>query len=224
MKTRSNHTKLALPIPTHSNPSDFHYELTKIAVSQICESIGFKSTHLSSLQTLSSIAALYIKSVAETAASYSNRSNRTQSNLLDIIHALHDLSLPHGFVGAADLHSNRLFSSKVMKDLSVFVKINDEIPFAKPVPMPERPLIMNSENPSRILKSEVIPGWLPGFPEEDTYRRVERRSERRREVWERSEMVESSGEIERERKKMREEKNVKSDLRRERERVKFKIS
>ncbi|EEF32236.1 transcription initiation factor TFIID subunit 8 [Ricinus communis] len=188
MKPKSKQNIIETHSPKATDPSDFPFQITKISVSQICQSVGFKSTQLSALETLTHIATLYLKNLAKASASYSSASNRTQSNVFDIINALHDLSSIQGFTGASTLHytSNILSSSRVVKDLSVFVNSIVEIPFAKPIPR------VNPVPPRRSLGLEStsmqhIPKWLPRFPDEKACKKWERDTKRLREdlgLWE----------------------------------------
>ena len=117
-----------------TNPGDFPFNITKVAVSQICKSVGFRRGKVSALETLTLVATKYLEALAKSAVSFSNAASRTQSNLLDLTNALHDLSLQGGFTGASTLYDNNcLLKSSVLEDLSGFVSSTDEIPFAKPI-------------------------------------------------------------------------------------------
>lgn len=218
-----------------TEPSDFAFKITQIAVSQICQSLGFKSAQCSALETLTHVATLYLKTLAKTAASYSNASNRTQSNVFDLINSLHDLYSVQGFEGAATLHDSSsaisLLSSSVLKDLSFFVNSTDEIPFAKPIPRRNSgPFPWDSHSLDVESRLGVhIPKWLPRFPDESTYKKsqdmvCDKRIRRDLVLWENSDLVQNCGAIglggiSRENQK----KKNGGDLASKRRRVRFKI-
>lgn len=113
--------------------SSFAWSLTRTAVSQTCESVGYKRAQTSALQVLTDVATLYLKSVAKTAAASANRHGRTESNLIDIVFALEELAAVQGFSGASSVLGAR--GSGVVRDLMKFVKYSDEIPFAQALPL-----------------------------------------------------------------------------------------
>ncbi|CAM8967916.1 unnamed protein product [Rhodiola kirilowii] len=150
--------------------SDFSHALTRVAVAQICESVGYASSKSSALETLTTVASLYLQSVTALAACRANRSARTQSNLLDIVAALEDLHIGKGFRGASDV-SIPLLKSSLLVEIMDFVDRVDEIPFAQPIrrSMPvKNPRIGLSEVEAR--REHHIPMWLPPFPDPRTYR------------------------------------------------------
>ncbi|KAL5773494.1 hypothetical protein ACOSP7_013082 [Xanthoceras sorbifolium] len=149
-------------------PKEFSFKITRVAVSQICRSVGFKAAQHSALETLTLITTRYLEEVAKLASSYSHESNRTQSNLFDLINAFHDLSSPiQGFVGASTLHRDDVLDSCLLKEISGFVKSTDEIPFAKPIPRNMYQLQKKRVSNSRGLH---VPRWLPSFPDVATYK------------------------------------------------------
>ncbi|KDP29318.1 hypothetical protein JCGZ_19413 [Jatropha curcas] len=231
MKPKSKKKKAENQSQITEQPKDFEFKLTELAVAQICRSVGFKSTEISAFKALTEITTLYLKTLAKSAASYSNAANRTESNIFDIINALHDLvSIHSGFIGASTLHNNsNPLSSRVVKDLSIFASSVDEIPFAKPIPR----RIQNSIplHPISEFRSIHIPKWLPAFPEEVTYKKGkeikgDKRIEKDLELWENSELVKSCGgtgnEVEPEKEKKK-KKNGGSNLAMERNRIRFKF-
>ncbi|KAB1222129.1 Transcription initiation factor TFIID subunit 8 [Morella rubra] len=158
---------------TTTTPSEFSHAIARIAVSQICRSVGFKTTQLSALEALTLVATKYLQAIAKSATCFANNSNRTQSNLLDLTNALHDVVSLHdgGLSGGSHLHkhaSTLLSTSGVLKDLARFVGVHEEIPFAKPIPRRDRDGARNSI-PSRTQETDCsryshVPKWLPGFP------------------------------------------------------------
>ncbi|KAE9465102.1 hypothetical protein C3L33_03002, partial [Rhododendron williamsianum] len=146
--------------PSETDPSTFAFAVTRIASAQICQSVGFTSARRSALDTLTDVAARYLRALARSAASAS--SGRTQSNLLDVVRALEDLASVHGFRGAWD-PSRRPLASATLTDLSSFVERTDEIPFAKPLPRPPSPeRAVFTAKWTGVLH---VPRWLPAFPE-----------------------------------------------------------
>uniref|UniRef100_A0A6M2FAM9 Bromodomain associated domain-containing protein n=1 Tax=Populus davidiana TaxID=266767 RepID=A0A6M2FAM9_9ROSI len=204
---RSNKTRFQNPPPPSpaENPSDYAFKITKTAVSQICQSVGFKCTQLSALETLTHIATLYLQTLAKTAVSYSNASNRTQSNIFDIINSLHDMSSVQGFTGGSTLHCSSsgigLLRSAVFKDIKSFVEFSDEIPFAKPIPRGNSISLRRNSISLEIDELDSrglhIPRWLPRFPDESSYKNCGERWEKRREgglaLWENSDLVSGGG-------------------------------
>ncbi|XP_021890050.1 transcription initiation factor TFIID subunit 8 [Carica papaya] len=149
-----------------ATPSDFSFTLTRTAVSQICRSIGFKTTQFSALETLTLIASKYLQTLAKWASSCSHASARTESNLQDIVNALHDISSLRGFSGASDLQHCPLRST-LLKNLSSFVTSTAEIPFAQPIPRAEEPDIPIGPATANVVDNKRgahIPSWLPAFP------------------------------------------------------------
>ncbi|KAF9668180.1 hypothetical protein SADUNF_Sadunf15G0102400 [Salix dunnii] len=216
------------------NQSDYAFKIIKTAVSQICQSVGFKSTQHSALESLTHITTLYLQTLARTAVSYSNASNRTQSNIFDIINSLHDMSSVQGFTGGSTLHYNSsgigLLRSGVLKDIKSFVEFSDEIPFAKPIPRGNPISLRRNSIPLEIDELDSrglhIPRWLSRFPDESSYKNCGVMWEKRREaglaLWENSDLVSGGNKfqgISRE----NEEMSDGGDLAVERGKVRFKI-
>lgn len=155
---------------SHSPPS-LHSSISKIAVAQICHSIGFHSTEPFALESLSQIATLYLQTLARSASSFANSSNRTQSNLLDLILALEHLASLRGFPGAS-LIGKPLLRSGALRDLVNFVESIDELPFASQIPRsPLKTAFPSSLPPPSFAELGKdppfahIPAWLPAFPD-----------------------------------------------------------
>ncbi|XP_030936301.1 transcription initiation factor TFIID subunit 8-like [Quercus lobata] len=153
-------THLHLHQEEPQNPSEFSFAIPKIAVSQICQSVGYKATQLSALNALTMVATKYLEAIAKSASSLANTSNCTQSNLLDLTLALHHL---------VTLHTSTLFSISfsrggIIRDLADFVSFNDEIPFAKPIPRLQITSIPSwTSSFSSSSSSSHVPKWLPKF-------------------------------------------------------------
>ncbi|CAN7093589.1 unnamed protein product [Brassica rapa subsp. narinosa] len=182
--------------PDDQSAAEFSFSLTRVAVSQICLSVGYTSTDTSStLNTLTLITTKFLQSIAELAASFSNSANRTEANLFDIVNGLHDtaLSTSDCFPGGSTLHNTEslcLIKSAVLRNLSDFVASAFEIPFAKPLPRLEISGSYGGDStrtaPSPEMRS--IPAWLPPFPDSSLYREryAKERSDR---LWENSDSV-----------------------------------
>ncbi|XP_073049314.1 transcription initiation factor TFIID subunit 8 [Primulina eburnea] len=177
------------PEPAETNPSasesGFSYGLLRVAVAQICQSMGFRGAQHTALEVITDIAARYLKTIAKTATTSANTRGRTQSNLRDIIVALEDLISVQGFPGASRVGPQSLHASAAIKDLMDFVKYTDEIPFAQPLPPREN---FNGQGKLREQSdgrwhrdkenTRHVPSWLPALPlvavpEEEKERRWE---------------------------------------------------
>lgn len=151
---------------------EFAQAIARIAVAQVCESLGFQSFHQSALDNLADVAVRYIREIGKTASSYANLANRSQCNVFDVIQGLEDLGSIQGFSGASDV-GHSLSGSGVVKDIIRYVGQAEEIPFAYLIPVfpvvKERTLepsfALAEDNPP----DEHIPSWLPKFPDPATY-------------------------------------------------------
>ncbi|KAF8104172.1 hypothetical protein N665_0177s0028 [Sinapis alba] len=180
----------------NQSAAEFSFSLTRVAVSQICLSVGYTSTDTSStLNTLTLITTKFLQSIAELAASFSNSANRTEANLFDIVNGLQDtaLSTSDCFPGGSTLHtteSHCLIKSAVLRNLSDFVASAFEIPFAKPLPRLEigGSYGGDSTHTARSPEMKSIPAWLPPFPDSSLY--LERYTKERSDhLWENSDSV-----------------------------------
>ncbi|KAK6284180.1 hypothetical protein POUND7_003132 [Theobroma cacao] len=171
-------------------PGDFSFNITKVAVSQICKSVGFRRSQVSALETLTLVATKYLEALGKSAVSFSNAASRSQSNLLDLTNAIHDLSLRAGFTGASTLYdSNCLLKSTVLEGLSCFVRSTDEIPFAKPIERAkEREREGVKASPGNLQRGAHVPEWLPGFPHMGSNEKSKKRVNGE-ELWENSSSV-----------------------------------
>ncbi|XP_077211299.1 TBP-associated factor 8 [Tasmannia lanceolata] len=155
-----------------SGGDDFGRAVTRIAVAQICEGTGFQSFQQSALEALSDIAIRYLLDLGRTVHFCANLAGRTECNVFDIIQGLEDLGSFQGFSGASDV--NRcLVSSGTVREISQFVNLAEEIPFARPLPrFPVRRGRKPTPSFSQIGEtppSKHIPDWLPAFPDPHTY-------------------------------------------------------
>ncbi|KAG1361974.1 transcription initiation factor TFIID subunit 8, partial [Cocos nucifera] len=136
--------------------------ISRIAVAQICLTVGYAAA----LRSLSDVAGRYIEILARSAASVAAVHGRNEANLLDLVRAMEELSLPRGFAGASDPTRPPLRSS-VLRELRAFVRSVDEIPFPRSI---RRESVRASVSPSfaqlgREPHFQHVPRWLPCFPE-----------------------------------------------------------
>ncbi|KAJ4975404.1 hypothetical protein NE237_000510 [Protea cynaroides] len=158
-------------------PSLFRKAISKIAVAQICQSVGFTGSQQSAHEALSDIATRYMEALAKSASSNANSCGRTECNIFDVIHAIEDMSSVQGFRGASDINKS-LLDSDIIKDLISFVRWVDEIPFAKPIPCSNagkrsrisRCLSEPRESCDQNKEFSHISPWLPAFPDPSTYK------------------------------------------------------
>ncbi|KAK6130836.1 hypothetical protein DH2020_035418 [Rehmannia glutinosa] len=164
--------------PSPLPESEFSFTLTRVAVAQICQSMGFSGAQNSALEALTDVATRYLQAIAKLAAASANSDGRTQSNLPDIIVALEDLASVQGFPGFSSTRSVSLYSSPVIKNLMKFVNYTDEIPFARPLP-PRKKNFQGAKGKLLKYKGDWdnsrryyldgdgwrhVPRWLPAVP------------------------------------------------------------
>ncbi|CAI9274892.1 unnamed protein product [Lactuca saligna] len=147
--------------------SDFNTAVMRIAVAQMCQSVGYQGAQISALKTLTDVAVRYIRSLAKYSTTSAGSTGRTQCNLFDIVRALEDLHSDIGFHGNSD-PKRRLYilsDSSILRDTMKFVYRSYEIPFAKPLPRRSPTLPSNSPCfPNQNTKWNHVPRWLPDFP------------------------------------------------------------
>lgn len=152
--------------------NEFGRAIAKVAVAQICESVGFEGFNESALESLSDIAVRYLQDLGKTASSYANLTGRTECNVFDIIRGLEDLGLSIGFPGASEA-TQCITTSGAVKEIMDYVHSAEEIPFAQP--LPHFPVVRDRKPiPSFLQMGETpgpknIPSWLPAFPDPHTY-------------------------------------------------------
>lgn len=183
-----------------STRSAFVATVSRVAVAQICLTVGYDAAEPAALRSLADMAGRFVEALARSGASVAAAQCRTDANLLDLIRALEDLSLPRGFAGASDL-TRPLLRSSVLRELMAFVRSVDEIPFPRPI---RRESVRAGISPSfaqmgREPPLRHVPCWLPCFPE--SWWRSQRVGKgegdgdnRERESWERSRRGEEGGE------------------------------
>lgn len=148
--------------------TNFSAAIANVSTAQICGSVGYTAAESAALRALSDIAGRYLLSIGRLAADNAASHNRTDSNLLDLVLSLETLRSTRGFSGGSD-PTRPLLESVVLKELMAFVRIFDEIPFAKPI-LKERSNLPSSASRSFAqMGKEVpmahVPRWLPCFPD-----------------------------------------------------------
>ncbi|WCJ34490.1 TBP-associated factor 8 [Euphorbia peplus] len=148
---------------------DFGRAVSRMAVAQICESVGFQGLKESALDALTDVAIRYLVDLGRTSKSLASLSGRTECNLFDIIRGFEDMGAPRGFSGGL----NCVVKSSSVKELIGFVVCSDEIPFAQPVPsfpvVRDRKLIPSFVDMNETPPGKHIPAWLPALPDPHTY-------------------------------------------------------
>ncbi|KAL8507405.1 hypothetical protein ACS0TY_018091 [Phlomoides rotata] len=173
--------KGAAPPPPES---EFSFTLVRVAVGQICQSTGFRRSQNRALEVLTDITTRYLTAIAKLSAAAANSDGRTQSNISDVVSSLEEIASVQGFPGSSNVRSRSLFTSAVIKDLIIFVKYTDEIPFAQPLP-PRKNIVKGSLLKARDNRGwynsggmKHVPRWLPVVaPVERSEKREEREGE-----------------------------------------------
>ncbi|TYI58866.1 hypothetical protein E1A91_D11G392100v1 [Gossypium mustelinum] len=151
---------------------DFGRSVSKIAVAQICESVGYQGCKESALEALADISIRYLCDLGKNASFHANLAGRTECNVFDITRALEDLGDSHGFPGASEV-GNCLVGSGTVREIVQFVDTKEEIPFAQPVPkfpvVRNQKLIPSFEHMKETPSGKHTPSWLPAFPDPHTY-------------------------------------------------------
>lgn len=160
------------PAVTRAGPNEFGRAIYRIAVAQICQSVGFESFNESALESLTDIAVRYLCDLAKTSSSNANMAGRTECNVFDIIQGMEDLALLRGFPGASEAcHCS--VDSGVAREMMDYVESAEEIPFAHPVPhfpvVRARKPIPSFSRMGETSGVKHIPDWLPAFPDPHTY-------------------------------------------------------
>ncbi|XP_010092658.2 uncharacterized protein LOC21389690 [Morus notabilis] len=164
---------MATPSPTAESPSDFCFAVARIAVSQICQYVGFKSAQLSALDTLTVVATKYLQAIAKSSSAFAAAANRSDSNLFDLSNALRDLRTTHGISGSSSNFRRSdfcLLKSSDLAEIADYVDYAVETPFARPIPRRLGSVKVACDNVGRfsVLRAAHIPNWLPEVPETTT--------------------------------------------------------
>ncbi|KAK7385650.1 hypothetical protein VNO78_31413 [Psophocarpus tetragonolobus] len=209
------------------NPSEFSFYIANVAVAQICQSVGFKTSKHNALVTLTNVSTRYLETIARSAASFANASNRTDSNLFDLINGIHDLCSVQGFPGGSKLHKGNLLRSSALRDIMNFVNISCKVPFAKPIPLKNASEVITNPDTSVCFFRQTkthIPRWLPDFPKENRDQVLVKERKYGEKLWEHSLAEEGNSSLLQINSNCgKEEKVVRFELLKERERMKFKI-
>ncbi|XP_008775210.1 transcription initiation factor TFIID subunit 8-like [Phoenix dactylifera] len=144
----------------------FAATVSRVAVAQICLTIGYAAAEPAALRALADVAARFVQALTRSGASIAASNGRTDANLLDLVRAMEDLSLPLGFAGASD-PTRPLLRSSILRELMAFVRSVEEIPFPRPI---RRESVRTRVSPSfaqmgREPPFRHVPRWLPCFPE-----------------------------------------------------------
>ncbi|KAK6930071.1 Transcription factor TFIID, subunit 8, C-terminal [Dillenia turbinata] len=129
----------------------FYKGAAKIAMEQIFQSIGFKSSQISAIDTLSNVTGRYME-------------------------ALNSLQ---GFRSPWNVKQS-LMKSKTLEDTMIFLRTIDEIPLVKPIPRTNSRDKETTEMGFYVTRPlpVYIPNWLPKFPDPRTYKtRIESEKE-----------------------------------------------
>lgn len=160
---------------------DFGRAISRIAVAQICKSIGFESFNESALESLADVAIKYIIDLGKTASSGANLAGRTQCNVFDVIQGLEDMCASTGFLRASEANHCGL-NSGVVREMVEYVESAEEVPFSQSLPhfpVVKHPRMIPSF--SQIGETPAfkhVPPWLPAFPDPHTYIRTPTWNER----------------------------------------------
>ncbi|KAI3777011.1 hypothetical protein L1987_46804 [Smallanthus sonchifolius] len=151
---------------------EFVQAIARIAVAQVCESVGFQGFQQSALDTFSNVACKYVSEIGKVSGFYAGLAGRTECNVFDVVQGLEDLNLSQGFVGASDRDSC-LSGSGIVKDLSQYVNLSEEIAFAYSIP--SFPVVKERKSTPSFLQAgeapptDDIPPWLPVFVDPKTH-------------------------------------------------------
>ncbi|GLT36273.1 hypothetical protein SLA2020_106640 [Shorea laevis] len=152
--------------------NDFALAISKIAVAQICENVGFQTFQLSALEALSDVAVCYILNIGKSAHFHANIARRTEVNSFDIIQGLEELGSGLGFACSSDV-DHCLANSGIVREIIQYVADSEDIPFA--YSLPNFPVVKDCKPAPSFLQTGVeppgehIPAWLPSFPDPETY-------------------------------------------------------
>ncbi|GAV69634.1 Bromo_TP domain-containing protein/TAF8_C domain-containing protein [Cephalotus follicularis] len=151
---------------------DFARAVSRIAVAQVCESVGFEGLKESALEAFVDVAIRYLCDLGKAAGFNANLSSRTDCNLFDIIRGLEDLGFIPGFSGVSEMGSC-LVGLGTVREIMRFVGYSEEIPFSQPVPrfpiVRDRRMIPSFLHMGETPPGKHIPAWLPAFPDAHTY-------------------------------------------------------
>lgn len=162
----------------HGPRPPFAATVSRVAVAQICLTVGYAAAEPAALRSLADVAALFVQALARSGASVAAAHGRTDANILDLVRAMEDLNFQRGFAGASN-PTRPLLRSSILRELMAFVRSADEIPFPRPI---RRESVRARVSPSFAQMGweppfRHVPRWLPCFPDSSE------RSRREREEW-----------------------------------------
>ncbi|KAI4378720.1 hypothetical protein MLD38_016160 [Melastoma candidum] len=145
-----------------SSSDEFGRVAAKLAVAQICESLGFDGAHSSVIDALIDIVMRCLRAIGKSSVFYANLSGRTQSNVFDVLRAFEDLGVS--------------ISNDPAMEFLDYAESCKEVPFISPIP--QFPIVRDGRKliiPSFSQMSEPppgkhIPSWLPALPDPHTYK------------------------------------------------------
>ncbi|KAJ6371218.1 hypothetical protein OIU77_001677 [Salix suchowensis] len=150
---------------------EFARAIAKIAVAQLCETVGYQSFQQSALEKLSDVTTWYIRNMGKTAQFYANLAGRTEGNVFDVIQGMEELGLSQGFAGASDV-DHCLASSGIVTEIVQYIGKAEDIPFVYSIPpfpvARERKPVQTFFHICEESPAEHIPAWLPAFPDPQT--------------------------------------------------------
>lgn len=159
-----------------SNSYEFSHAAAKVAVAQVCESVGYEQFKDPALESLARFAVQYILQIGKTATSFANLTGRSQCNVFDIALALEDLNSSNG-VEKISSESCSVVRSVKLSEIIYFVNSSEEIPFIQPLPRfpvaisdRSKKMIPSFDEIGETPPGKHIPLWLPAFPDPHTYK------------------------------------------------------
>nr|GFD52882.1 transcription initiation factor TFIID subunit 8-like [Tanacetum cinerariifolium] len=105
---------------------EFVESLARIAVAQICDSVGLQGCQVSALNALSNVMCKYVQDLGKVSSLYANLAGRGESNVFDVVRGMEDLGVCHGFAGGSDLDCCVL-ESGIVKEVMRYVDVTEEV-------------------------------------------------------------------------------------------------
>ncbi|GAB2228668.1 hypothetical protein Droror1_Dr00022791 [Drosera rotundifolia] len=151
---------------------EFLRSLSRIAVSQVCETRGFHAIHRSALDALSDLAIRYAFDASKQGVRYAELSGRREPNVVDLIRGIEELGFEGGSGGV------------VVGEIWRFVELEAEVPFVYSIP--RVPVCKKSKVELSFVgdvlgdekPGDHVPSWLPVYPNESTYVNVKENGDR----------------------------------------------
>ncbi|KAG6742984.1 hypothetical protein POTOM_053928 [Populus tomentosa] len=157
---------------SRASGDEFARAIAKVAVAQMCETLGFQSFQQSALEKLSDVTTWYIRNIGKTAQFHANLAGRTEGNVFDVIQGMEELGLSQGFAGASNV-DHCLASSGIVREIVQYIGVAEDIPFVYSIPpfpvAREKKPVPSFFQICGESPGEHIPAWLPAFPDPQTY-------------------------------------------------------